>query len=204
MDASNASTPVSPRNRQLAGYDEQFREVRRAAHALVDPLTDEQFNWHPAPGRWSIAECLMHLCETGEMYVPLLRDAIREGRRRGKLGEGPFHHGMFGRFFISRIEPPAKVKIPAPKSMTVGIDATRHDKETLLARFDALGRELRSLVAEADGVDLDRVKIPSVVIRLVRMNLGEWFQFIAAHERRHLWQGSNVASERAFPLATGG
>ena len=41
---------------------------------------------------------------------------------------------------------------------------------------------------DADGLDLAAVRVPSPVNRLLRLPLGAYFDFILAHDRRHLWQ----------------
>jgi hypothetical protein len=39
------------------------------------------------------------------------------------------------------------------------------------------------------------------VTRLVKISLGQVFPFIAAHERRHLWQARRVREDANFPAA---
>jgi hypothetical protein len=41
----------------------------QAAQAVAAGLTDEQLNWQPAQGSWSVGQCLEHLCITNEAYL---------------------------------------------------------------------------------------------------------------------------------------
>src|SRR5258707_14504557 len=50
----------------------------QAAKKLVDELTEEQLNWQPAPGSWSVGQCLEHLCITNEAYLPPISVAVNE------------------------------------------------------------------------------------------------------------------------------
>src|SRR5688500_14929890 len=36
----------------------EFERLSGEANAMVAPLTETQFNWQPAPGAWSVAECI--------------------------------------------------------------------------------------------------------------------------------------------------
>lgn len=51
----------------------------------------------------------------------------------------------------------------------------------------------------ADGVDLRRARLASPVNRLVRLNLGDAFQVLQDHARRHLAQARRVREHAGFP-----
>src|SRR6516164_4689892 len=40
------------------------------AKRLLAGLSNEQLNWQPAPGSWSVGQCLEHLCIMNEVYLP--------------------------------------------------------------------------------------------------------------------------------------
>ena len=50
----------------------------QAAKKLVAELTEEQLNWQPAPGSWSVCQCLEHLRITNEAYLPPISVAVNE------------------------------------------------------------------------------------------------------------------------------
>jgi hypothetical protein len=47
-------------------------------------------------------------------------------------------------------------------------------------------------IERADGLDLRRVKVPTPIVRLLKMSLGSTLAQAAAHERRHLAQAWRV------------
>ena len=51
------------------------------AEAVSSGLDDSAFNWRPGPHKWSIAQCLEHLCLINEMDLPHLDRCIAEARR---------------------------------------------------------------------------------------------------------------------------
>src|SRR5690349_17310368 len=78
------------------------------ATALVAGLGAEQLNWHPAPGAWSIGQCLEHLCIGGELYLPPIAEALA-GKPVCPVPD--ITPGWLGRWFIrSFIEPSPETK----------------------------------------------------------------------------------------------
>src|SRR2546429_4938276 len=81
--------------------------------SLTHGLTNEQFNWRPAPGRWSMAECIAHLNVVNGGDLAPIQAAIGGGRSRGATGEGPFEYGVLSKKFVARMEPPVQSKLKA-------------------------------------------------------------------------------------------
>jgi DinB superfamily len=80
----------------------------QSARDLVGGITDEQLNWQPAAGCWSIGQCLEHLCVTNECYLPAISAALKEQPRSPVEEITP---GWFGGWFIrSFVEPSPKSK----------------------------------------------------------------------------------------------
>lgn len=188
--------PSEPLVTELQEYVRQIEAVNEDARDLLKDLSEERFNWQPAPGHWSIAECLDHLVVTGRELSKSINEAIADARSRGLLGRGPFHHGMIGNMIVRSMEPPAKMKFKAPK-----IFRPREGQslaEVTRDFFTAQDEVLR-LIREANGLNLARVKVTSPVYKLMKLSLGQAFNLVATHERRHLWQARQVKTHPAFP-----
>jgi hypothetical protein len=78
---------------ELEHHAEGFRQNRVLADQLCDPLAPAQLVWRPAPERWSVAECLLHLNVTAALYLALVEPAIDRGRAKGLTGSGPYRTG---------------------------------------------------------------------------------------------------------------
>lgn len=181
---------------ELRGYREQFEAVKRDASDLTAGLSDAQFNWRPHPGAWSVAECLAHLNVTGQYFLPRIDRYLKEARAKGLVAEGPFRYGLLGKLLIRNSEPPAKLKFKAPKVLA---PMPEHLISVILPAFMTLQDQFVERLHAARGVDLRRVKVSSPISRFLRINLGQAFPFLAAHERRHLWQARRVREDAAFP-----
>jgi hypothetical protein len=93
---------------------QDIQEARNRAEALVFGLTPEQLTTQPEAGKWSIAECVLHLNVTASVMQPLMEEAIARAKHDNKVGTGPFNLGAKGRLLIWIAEPPPKFKMPAP------------------------------------------------------------------------------------------
>ena len=167
----------------------QFEDASRQARAVVEGLSEEEMTHRPQPGRWSVAECLVHLSLTSRAYLPILSSALDGARQQRLFGDGRFKMDIKGRLLKWIIEPPPKFRVRAPENfqpLEVG------SPQEVLPTFLALQEQLEASVEQSAGLALDKVKITSPFDRRVRYNLLSCFNLLAAHERRHLWQAEQV------------
>jgi len=168
---------------------------------LAAGLSREQFNWRPAPGRWSIGQCLAHLNTVNGGDLAPLKAAIESGIARRQTGEGPFTYGLLSRKFIASMEPPSKRKFKAPAYYQ---PPPAVEPAPTLVEYRRIAAEIRKLAQSAAGLHLARVKtslpaLPAILRALVKMPLGARFEALAAHDRRHLWQAEEIRNDPAFP-----
>mgnify|MGYP003576424703 CR=1 FL=1 len=173
----------------------QLDVIKREGAEVAAGLSEEQFNWRPGPGRWSIGQNLHHLNVGDLMVLPAFDRAIAEGRASGKTAPGPFRYGWFSRFMIREMEPPPKRRMKTPMKGSAG---DYHRPTDVAPEFARVRDELARRVRESDGLDLARVRTISPVNRLIRLPLGAYFAFILAHDRRHLWQARQVRNAPGF------
>jgi len=161
------------------------------ARQLVASLTEAQLNWRPSPTAWSVAQCLAHLGQMNSVLTAALRTAVRQADKNSAMPRKPIQPGWFGRWFISQMEPPPRRKMKSPKQ---GIPEARKSKEEILRAFIAAHDELRSLVHDAQDLDLNRIRFRNPFIGLLRYSVGTALLVIGAHDRRHLWQARQVCA----------
>lgn len=181
---------------EVDAFRAQFEALSAAADALVTPLSDEQFTWRPAPEVWSIAHCIDHLNATARNYLPALDEGIADAIRRGMYAEGPFHYNWLGRVFVWTLEPPPRFKGKAPAAF---LPAPARPRGEIMAAFRAYQVQFVDRLRQANGLDLARARVSSPVARWLRIPLGSGFALTTAHERRHLWQATQLTSKQEFP-----
>jgi hypothetical protein len=134
-----------------------------------------QAGWRPAPGEWSVNECVGHLVEAeGRGFAGRIRLILET-------------NGVA----LADWDPPA-------------VAAARHDEEAdpfeLVESFAALRSEGIALVRSLGPEDLDRVGIhPLVGPLVIRDLLGEWVH----HDRSHVRQALAVTQARVWPQMGG-
>ncbi len=184
---------------EIETYLDQLLSIRQDAPGIVAGLSDDQFNWTPEPGRWSIGQCFDHLNLIGEAYLPVLDAAIGGARSRGQTAPGPFAYGWIERWFVRSMEPPPRRRFGARKKFA----STRQlPADACLQRFLALQQGLDDRLRQADGLHLRAIKVRSQAAP-ISFSLGSTFGILLAHERRHLWQAREVRKALEQTAGTG-
>jgi DinB family protein len=175
-------------NAQLDGLRSQFRFNAQRAQTLVSRAGEARIAVRPGPDSWSAAECLVHLTLSTKMYFPVWRDAFADARSRNILENGRlFRMDFAGAALHWILRPSARLRAKAPSKLqpTATDDA--------LQRFLASQDQLLAVVAEWDGLAVDRIKIASPAISIVHYSVWSSFRVIENHQRRHLLQAERAA-----------
>jgi hypothetical protein len=167
-----------------------------ATAALARELSPEQLRWRPNETAWSIAQCVDHLAVAGQTYLGPLRQGVEEARRRGWTRREPIEPGWIERKFIYTLEPPPRLRLPAPKKI---VPALAEEPAAVWRDFAAVQAEVAALLKESAGLDLNRARFVNPFLPLVRMRVGSGFMVLTAHERRHLWQAQKIRLRPEFP-----
>src|SRR5688500_7148919 len=163
----------------------------RDVHALVAGLTPAAAAWRPAPGSWSVAECLDHLATANRVYVAAMQPSAERALQEGRMRRGPAQPGLIGGWFVRYLEPPARplLKSKAPGKIR---PRTAPPLADALAAFLSAHQEVLAFLRTYSGIDLAGTSFPNPFIRGIRFSLATGLHVLAAHERRHLWQAWNV------------
>ena len=163
----------------------------------VLPLSLDQLRWRPDPWHWSVGECLDHLNITLSIYLPKIEQAIRCGIA-GEPGGAEFETWNSGEIdALKLVEPPVSVRtLAAPGLFPSGAV----DPDRLVERFHQTRDCYADAVRRAFGLDFTRILIEAPVHSFLR-TLGGTLAFIAAHDRRHMWQAEQVMKRPRFPRA---
>ena len=191
-------SPIRLESADLLRHERAFDAIASDASTLLAGLTNEQFNWRPAAGRWSIAECLAHLDASVNLYLPEIDRAIERGRALGLLrAGGAYRYGRLEWAWARSLEPPVRRRYPAPRSMAPAPSAVPLERG--MRSFAASCDAMRERLHRADGLDLRRVKVRVPMFKLLRLSLGVVFELHGSHSRRHLWQAHEVRADPGFP-----
>jgi hypothetical protein len=163
------------------------------AERLARTLSREQINWRPAPGVWSIGQCLEHLRIGNEIYLPAISSSL-EGREQSPVQDVIlsaisrwFIHNYIGPSIGTRAKAPRKIR-PASALETSVLDAFLHTNQTA-----------RALISRASAYDVNRIRFKNPFVPLLRFTVGTGLEIVSQHECRHLLQAERVRESAGFP-----
>jgi len=174
--------------------ENEFNQLKEIAGQLVVEISVEAFNAKPDPQKWSIGQHLQHLNVTGDGYLAEIIKAIENAGNKinvestAKSTIQEYKPRFLMQKFINEMEPPVKRKFKVPKAFTPSMDS-QLDKEETLRYFIGLQDTFIVKMNEVVQANLLKVKITSPATSLFKLQLGEVFPLVTAHERRHLWLG---------------
>jgi len=153
------------------------------AIALFQNRDNEFLNRPSDTGGWSIAQCLDHLNSYGHYYLPRMRGKLRTA---SPIGKEAFTSTWMGAYFTKMMDPETgKRKYKAFKGH---IPPSELDSAAVVSEFIRQQEELLYLLRDGVQKDLDVIRIPVSVLPIIRMKVGDIFQFLIAHNERHMQQ----------------
>ena len=173
---------------------EELDASDRQASAVARELSLEQLNWSPAPGQWSVGQCLDHLLKANQVYLPPIARAL-DGRPHAPVQE--ITPGWFGRWFIrTQIDPSTQRRRGrAPGKIT----PAQHVDRSVVDQFVRSNDSVRDLVRRASACDVNRIRFVNPFVPLVRFTVGTGLEVVWRHQRRHLLQAERVKRSPGFP-----
>ena len=174
----------------------QFSNETTANKKQIDKLlslSPQQLSWQPAPGKWSIVQCLEHMNRTTRHYLKLINPA--EAKKADADNE--FKPGFMGGFLAKGFSQiPPKRKFKTTKAFSPSNDMVPQE---VLKDFISLNEQMNQRVENLSSLDLNKNKIPSPAFSLLKFRFGDVVNMDAKHTARHLYQIENNIKAEGFP-----
>ena len=173
----------------LETLEDQVESHVSDAVKIFQNLSTEQLLKPASDGGWSIAQCLWHLNSYGDYYLP----KIKSGLTKNYQANPDFKSTWLGSYFTRIMKPGAQMK--KYKAFKNHIPPVELEADKVVAEFIQQQEQLLSYLKLARHTDMNRIRIPISIVSWVKLKLGDVFQFIIAHDERHLQQ-----AKRNLPL----
>lgn len=142
------------------------------------------------PFKWNLIALTEHLNSYCRYYLPVIKSKIEASSLEGKLY---YKSGWLGNYFTQLMKGKSngsilKMKSPAEhdySGKTLSAAAVFHE-------FAAHQKELMQLLEASEHKSLEKIKIPVSISRFIRLQLGDTFQFLIAHQERHFKQAEKM------------
>jgi hypothetical protein len=165
-----------------------FNQVEKLKH-----LDSESLNRKSNPESWCILECLEHLNLYGDFYLPLIKEKIKSSETKNAV---EFKSGPLGAYFAKSMLP--KEKLNKMKTFKDKNPLNASLDTSVIDRFLNQQIQLIELINLSKNVNLNKVKIPTSISHLIRLKLGDVFQFIVNHNIRHMKQIEKIKIENSI------
>lgn len=153
--------------------------------------------WRESSTSWNILECIEHLNRYGAFYLPEIESKIKNSNSKSDV---EFKSGWLGSYFAKSMAPKEKLNKMS----------TFKDKNPLHAPIErsvidiCINQQIKllDLLQQARNVSLNSVKINTSISSILKMKLGDTFQFFINHILRHLVQIENTKTKSHHIIPT--
>jgi len=182
---------VSTSSDQVRGWLAELDAVERDGADAVAGLSNEQGGRRPAPGKWSVGECVSHLRHVGTLLLERLEPALSRAREAERRSERAATLGLVGGWFTRSMEPAGVKRMPAPANF---VPPSHLPLDAAVQAWGIYHARLRRAIESAEGLALEKVRVRSAAkgSGFLSLNAAAWIASTLAHERRHIAQMRRV------------
>lgn len=175
---------------------QQLDAIQEQVNRNFSSLTDEQLNWKPEQGKWSIAQCLDHLIVSNKTYFPSFEKFRKKEYRLPFFQRlNPFKRS-FGPMMVKSLGPNLVKKFHAPSIFEPSYSQI---PSTIVRDFSDHQQTLKKYMEQMLMLDTKQLVMTSPVTSMVSYSLGDALRILTGHEQRHLNQAMNVFHHPNFP-----
>jgi hypothetical protein len=159
---------------------------RASAFKSLSPV---DLNFKESSERWSILQCIEHLNLYGDFYLPEIEKRILESKHSPEAGT--FTAGVIGNYFtnLMKVDNGKMTKMKSPKDKNPTGSSL---SITTIDRFLKQQERLRTLLHQAQNIDLTKTKASISLTPFIKLRLGDTFRFFIYHIERHIVQAEKV------------
>jgi hypothetical protein len=172
--------------KQLETVLNQVENVTLKARDLFAGRSQSDLTISLEPTSWSVAQCLDHLAQTTNAFIPAISTAIASAPRL--TTNRTLRTGALARLFIRNLEPPYRLRF----KVLARLVPYQQDFNSAWGLFEGSQTQLAKTIQSAIGLAVDQVRIESPVYARFSYNVYGALRMLAAHERRHLWQMEQI------------
>lgn len=180
----------------LNELQEDVRRIKAAAQHIqgADP---RKLIYQTHPEKWSVVQVLEHLNGYGRYYIPAIDKSLAFKSAEPSVW---FTSGFLGNYFTNSMKPTNVYEIKNKmKTMKAYNFKNSLNVEQVLNEFLQQQDRLIQLMDLARTRNLNEIRIPITISKMVKLKLGDIFRFLVAHEQRHMIQARNTLQQTGIP-----
>lgn len=140
----------------------------------------------PNETTWSVGQILEHLNFYSSFYLPLIEQKLHLHQTAAAVY---FRSGLLGNYFTNSMLPNKQQQITNKmKTFKAANPAENNSALDALSNYINHQYQLLNLLQVAQMANLNSIKIPTSLSKLIQLKLGDTFRFLIAHQQRHFIQ----------------
>ena len=148
-----------------------------------------QLEMNDGAGRWNILQVLEHLNSYYAYYLPIIEMKTSDSNATSRIDFTP---GWLGAYFTNMMQPMDGTIKNKMKAFSNHIPPPRLQASKVIEEFLQHQRKQIYLLELAKKRDINSIRIPISLTPFIKLKLGDTFNFIIAHNNRHLIQIYNL------------
>jgi len=159
---------------------------------------EEELRQKPNTKKWNALECVEHLNLSNSLYLGNLEKAMQSPAKKRRDSYSP---GFFGAMMRRNMLPKQDGTMPSQMKTFKNLEPRNFPTTASLASLHTFVDQQYRMLAwmeQAKDLDLDKNRVVSAIGPILKFKLGDCFQFLVAHNIRHL-----VQAQKAAGLAVG-
>lgn len=170
--------------------EKNWEEVNRTLRELQQ-MDADMLKKKPSAEKWSALECIDHLNQTYQVYIPNLETAIGAS---SKNPQTKYKSGIFGDIMVSSVGLKSNGKAEMPMKTFDFFEPRELDnlkKEEVFDRFFEFHEKFRDFIQDSKDLNINKIKVQSALSWL-KLRLGVCLLFLLNHELRHIAQAKRA------------
>lgn len=168
----------------------RLKEDLSEIKAVIEGLDEKTLNQLEGPKKWSILQTLQHLTLANTIYVKNIDKAFEKYDQ----GNADIYQSHWKGDWFTRMISPKEEGVIKNKMKTVGSMAPKEqlDAEKTISEFFELHEKFIDQMNESRNYNLNKVKVTTGFGPLVKLRLGDVFNFLIGHIERHIIQMKRI------------
>ena len=168
-----------------------LRQILDTFRNDIATLDEAALKFRPAEGEWNILECLAHLNAYSDLYIPRIQSAIHKAKARKWTPGDDVKYAWGAKRAIKRVGAENGKFYKAKKSFNyIGQNLDKGALKVFAINTEKILRNIQL----AREVDLNKPSFQRGKSRFFSFTLGNTFEWLVAHSKRHLLQMEAVVT----------
>ena len=170
----------------IATLIEQTKQIISQSELLLN-CDSKDLTWKKDADSWSILECLEHLNLYGDFYLAEIENKIKNSSSKN---DAEFKSGFLGNYFAKSMLP--KQKLNKMKTFKNKNPLNAKLDKMVIETFISQQIKLLDLLNQSKNISLNKTKTGISISSLIKLKLGDTFQFYINHMIRHMKQIDDI------------